>query len=92
MAILSSLGAILAILKGLWGDFCKNGRSVKVGVTMAFWAQIGVLGVLVGGSWELFWAILAIRWALLGDVGVKLGTFWQHVGTKMAEDALRWPT
>ena len=53
------------------------------------------LGEFFGRSWpsvKLSWAILAISWALLGDFGVELGTSWQHVGTKMAKDGLRWPT
>ena len=33
-----------------------------------------------------FWAILAISWALLGDLGVKLGASWQDVVRKLAED------
>ena len=85
-------GAILAILKGLGADFGKNGRHVKMSITMAFWPHFGVLGGLVGGSWGLFWVILAKSWALLGDLGVKLGTSWQHVGTEMGKDGLRWPT
>ena len=85
-------GAILAILKGLGADFGKNGRHVKMSITMAFWPHFGVLGGLVGGSWGVFWAILGTSWALLGDLGVKLGTSWQHVGIKMAKDGLRWPT
>ena len=80
----ASWGAILAILKGLGADFGKNGRHVKMSITMAFWPHFGVLGGLVGGSWGLFWVILAKSWALLGDLGVKLGTSWRHVGTKMA--------
>ena len=40
-------------------------------------------GGLVGGSWGGFWEILATSWALLDDLGVKLGTSWQHVGNKM---------
>ena len=59
---------------------------------MAVWLHFGVLGGLVGGSWGGFWAILATSWALLDDLGVKLGTSWQDVGTKMAEDGLRWST
>ena len=77
-------GAILAILKGLGADFGNNGRHVKMTITMAFWPHFGLLGGLVGGSWGLFWAILAKSWALLDGLGVKLGTSWQHVGTKMA--------
>ena len=84
--------AIPTILKRQGDDLCKNGRCVKMSVTMAFWPQMEVLGGLVGGSWGVFWAILVTSWALLGDVGVKLETFWQKVETKMAEDGLRSPT
>ena len=85
-------GAILNIFGGLGSDLLKNVRSVKTDNTTTFWPHFGVLGGLVGGSWGVFWAILATSWALLGDLGVKLGTSWQHVGTKMAKDGLRWPT
>ena len=85
-------GAILRIWGGLGSDLSKNGRSVKTNNTTAFWPHFGVLGGLVGGSWGVFWAILATSWALLGDLGVKLATSWQHVGTNMAKDGLRWPT
>ena len=54
---------------------------------MAVSLHFGVLGGLVGGSWGGFWAILATSWALLDDLGVKLGTSWQHVETKMAKDS-----
>ena len=43
------------------------------------------MGRLVRASWELFWTILAVSWAILGDLGVKLGPCWQHVGIKMAK-------
>ena len=76
--------AILNIFCDLGRDLLKNGRSVKSDNSMTFWPHFGVLGGLVGGSRGRFWAILATSWALLGDLGVKLGTFWQHVGTKMA--------
>ena len=43
----------------------------------------------VGGSgWRLLglsWGILARSWDILGDLGGKLGPYWQDVGTKMAE-------
>ena len=48
---------------------------------MAFWLHFRILGDLVGGSW----GILARSWAILGDLGVKMGPCWQHVGTKMAK-------
>ena len=80
------------ILWGLGADLYKNGRSVKTNNTTMFWLHFGVLGGLVGGSWGVFWAILATSWALLDDLGVKLGTFWQHVGTERTKDGLRWPT
>ena len=40
----ASWGAILAILKGLGADFGKNGRHVKMSITIAFWPHFGVLG------------------------------------------------
>ena len=46
-------GSISTILQHLGDDLCKNGRHVKMSVTMAFWPQIGILGGLLGGSWEL---------------------------------------
>ena len=85
-------GAFLKILGGLGSDLSKNGRSVKTNNSTAFWPHFGVLGGLVGGSWGVFQAILGTSWALLGDLGVKLGTSWQHVVRKLAEDGLRWPT
>ena len=84
--------AVLSILRGLGSDLCKNGRSVKTNNTTTFWLHFGILAGLFGDSSGRSWAILATSWARLGDLGVKLGTFWQHVGTKMAEDALRWAT
>ena len=59
---------------------------------MAFWVHFGVLGGLVGGSWGVFWAILATRWALLADLGVNLETSLKHVATNVTSDGLRWPT
>ena len=76
----------MSIFGGLGNDLCENSESRKSNDSTAFLQYFGVLGGLVGGSWEVFWAILATSWALLGDLGVKLGTSWQHVGTKMAKD------
>ena len=72
-------GAILAILKGLGADFGKNGRHVKMSITMAFWPHFGVLGGLLGGSWKLCWLILALCWAMLGHLGAIL----EQLGDKM---------
>ena len=85
-------GLILAVLGGLGSDLQKNGRSVKTNNAPWFWLHFGDLGGLVGGSWGVFWAISGISWALLGDLGVKLGSSWQDVVRKLAEDGLRWPT
>ena len=85
-------GGIFSIVGDLGSDLLKNGESRKSEDSTTFLLYFGVLGGLVGGSWGRFWAILATSWALLGDLGVKLRPSWQHVGTKMAEDALRWPT
>ena len=60
---------------------------------MAFWLHFRVLG---GSGWRLLglsWGILARSWAILGDLGGKLGPYWQDVGTKMAkmsQDRLTW--
>ena len=43
-------GVILGILVGLGGDLCRNGRSVKMSTTMAFWLHFRVLG---GSGWRL---------------------------------------
>ena len=51
---------------------------------------------LGGSGWRLSglsWGILARSWAILGELGVKLGPCWQHVGGKMAkmsEDMRTW--
>ena len=78
-------GLILSILGGLGGDLCRNGRSIKMSIALAFWLHFRVLGGLAGGSWRLSWGILARSWAILCDLGVKLGPCWQDVGTKMAK-------
>ena len=95
----ASWGAILAILKGLGAEFGKNGRHVKMSITMAFWPHFGVLGSLVGGSWRLCWLILALCWAMLGHLGAMLGNLgailghlgdmFPQLGPKMA---LSWTT
>ena len=82
----------MSIFGGLGNDLCENSESRKSNESITFLLYFGVLGDLDGASGGGFWAILAISWALLGDLGVKLGTSWQHVGTKMAKDGLRWPT
>ena len=78
-------GVILSILGGLGGDLCRNGRSIKMTTTIAFWLHFRVLGGLVGGSWGylgaswrqvgLSWAILASRWDLVGSM---LGQRWRR--------------
>ena len=51
---------------------------------------------LGGSGWRLSglsWGILARSWAILGDLGVKSGPSWHHVGGKMAkmsEDMRTW--
>ena len=57
--LVADWGVILAILGRLGGDLCRNGRSVKMSVTMVLWLQIGGSGGLVVDSWVLFWAIVA---------------------------------
>ena len=58
---------------------CKNEHHYGV---LATFSSLG------GSGWRLLglsWGILARSWAILGDLGVKLGPCWQHVGTKMAK-------
>ena len=56
----------------------------RFGYILGSWGVwLEALGEDFGRSW---------RQVLLDDLGVKLGTSWQDVGTKMAEDGLRWPT
>ena len=69
-------GGILSILGGLGDDLCRNGRSVKMSTTIAFWLHFQVLGCLVGGCW-----------AILGRLGEKLGYLgrcWPQVGSILA--------
>ena len=86
----ASWGAILAILKGLGADFGKNGRHVKMSITMAFWPHFGVLAGLAGGSWRLCWFILALCWAMLGHLGAileQLGDKMWTESAKMSQDS-----
>ena len=90
-------GAFLSLFGGLGSDLQKNCRSVKSNNTTAFWPHFGVLGGLDGGSWGGFWAILAISWALLGDLGHNLGSLgrsWRQVGNFLAtcgdQDGQKW--
>ena len=79
------LGSYLGHFGTSWGRSlqkwpkCKNER--HYGVLATNWG--------VGGSgWRLLglsWGILATSWTILGDLGVKMGPCWQHVGTKMAK-------
>ena len=87
-------GVTFAILGGFGSDLCKKGRSIKMTTTMAFrlhFRDLGVLGSVLGGCWRLLWAILVTSWPHLGDLGVKMGTSWQHGVSKVAEDGLRQP-
>ena len=64
-------GVILGILGGLGGDLCRNGRSVKMSTTMAFWLHFRVLGGLVGGSWGYLgasWPEVGVSWAILASI------------------------
>ena len=58
-------GVIFSILGGLGSDLCRNGRSVKMSTTIAFWLHFRVLGGLVGGSW----GYLGASWR---EVGLSL--------------------
>ena len=77
-------GVILSILKVLGAIFAKwlkyeNEHHYSV---LATFSGLG------GSGWRLSgqsWGILARSWAILGDLGVKMGPCWQHVGGKMAK-------
>ena len=79
----------LSIFGGLGNNFSEKGHRQKTDDSTTFLLYFEVFGGVVGGSWALFWPILATRWALLADLGLKLETSSQHVGTNVASDALR---
>ena len=101
------VGAKMAILKPFgepsWERHLRKWRKSKIereyNVLVVFWDLGGsgwrFLGRILGdlghklGSLGRSWPQ---GWALLEDLGVKLGTSWQDVGTKVAEDGLRRPT
>ena len=89
-------GAFLSLFWWSWERSLEKWPKCKIeqhySVLATFWG-------LDGGSWEGFWAILAISWALLGDLGHKLGSLgrsWRQVGNFLAtcwdQDGQRWPT
>ena len=74
--LVADWGVILGILGRLGGDLCRNGRSVKMSVTMVFWPQIGEVG---GSGWRLVGSILGDLGSLgrsLHQVGNFLETCW----------------
>ena len=96
-------GACLAILRPIgessWAFWGSWGRSLQKWLKYKNEHHYSVLATfsgLGGSGWRLSglsWGILARSWAILGDLGVKLGPCWQHVGGKMAkmsEDMRTW--
>ena len=93
LAILRPIGRHLGHFGRFWERSsqkwpkCKNEHHYGV---LATFSGLG------GSGWrllELSWGILARSWAILGDLGVKMGPFWQDVGTKMAkmsQDGRTW--
>ena len=82
----------VGILGLSWRQVWKSwGRSLQKWLKCKNEHHYGVLATfssLGGSGWRLLglsWGILARSWAILGDLGVKLGPCWQHVGTKMAK-------
>ena len=78
-------GVILGILGSLGGDLCRNGRSVKMSTTMAFWLHFRVLGGLVGslgGYLGRSWPEVGVSWALFASIwdsfGSMLGQRWRR--------------
>ena len=69
--LVADWGVILGILGRLGGDLCRNGRSVKMSVTMAFWPQIGCVG------WP--------HWRLLGPASGSLGHNLRSLGRPWCE-------
>ena len=93
LAILRPIGELSWAFWGSWGRSLQKWPEYKNEHHSSVLATFSGLG---GSGWrlsELSWGILARSWASLGDLGVKLGPCWQHVGGKMAkksEDMRTW--
>ena len=74
----------MSIFGSLGSDLFKNGESRKSNDSTTFLLYFRVLEGMVGRSWALFSAILAISSAILRHLGLKLEISGQVVGTKMA--------
>ena len=85
-------GGFLSIFRYLGSDFTEKGQRQKTDDSTTFLVYFEVFGGVVGGSWALFWPILATRWALLADGCDKLETSSQHVGKNVTSEFLREPT
>ena len=91
--VLARSWEIWGVLGSILEVFWEMGESVKSNNATAFWLDFGGPGVCLGASWGLSCAILAISWAMLGNLGAMLGHFGQHVGAKMpkmSQDGRTW--
>ena len=66
-------GGILAILKDLGGDLCKNGRSVKTNNTTTLWVVFWGVGPPLEGPGGCLGSVLG---DMLEDVCLKISFFW----------------
>ena len=64
--------AMLLILAGLWGDLCRNRKSLKTDDSTTFLLHFWSLGGLVRDSRELCYAILVVHWVVFDALGLIL--------------------
>ena len=77
------MGSHLEHFGGLGGDLCRNGWSMKMSTTMAFWLHFRVLGGLVGGSrgyLEASWREVGLSWAILASSWDLMAACWKKDG------------
>ena len=85
LAILKPIGSYLEHFGESWGGTWQTWPKCKNEYHYGVLATFSGLG---GSCWRLLglsWGVLARSWGVLGDLGLNLGPFWQHVGTKMAK-------
>ena len=87
------LGSYLGHFGTSWGRSLQKWPKYK---NEHYYGVLATFSGLGESGWRLLgrsWGILARSWAILGDLGVKLGPCWQHVGTtmaKMSQDRRTW--
>ena len=85
LAILRPIGKYLWHFWGSWGRSLQKWPKCKSEHHYGVLATFSGLGESCWKPWGLSWKVLARSWGVLGDLGLNLGPFWQHVGTKMAK-------